>query len=433
MFYASQCRLGTLVLFAFVSAIAWKANASTLELDQALSIALQGNPGLAEIRQRAEALAQVPDQVGTLPDPTLTLGALSLPTDTFSLNQEAMTQMQVGLGLTLPFPGKLGLRKDAAEFEARAAISDISQALLNLEMNVRSTWWNLFFLDRSIEIVQRNQNLFRGLVKVAETKYATGQGLQSDVLLAQVELSKLLDLKINLDSARRTQAARINALMGRSSALPVSLPKHADERLPVLPIEAVLYKTALQKNPALASLRSSIKAASTKVALAEKDYYPDFKIGAAYGSRQGFNSNGSPRPDLASFTLSMNLPIFTGTKQDRALDQRKAEKLKTEYALQDSIVQLHEQIDAALADLKADRDKTSLFKSGIIPQATQTVAAMLSSYQVDKADFLNLVRSEIALYNYETEYWKALSSGWQAWAKLQSETGASFIKDMNHE
>lgn len=433
---ANLIRLSIAMLLVPLTAMAHEDTTiprDTLTLQRALKIALENNPGLSEIKERAKALSQIPDQVGTLPDPTLSLGALSLPTDTFSMTQEAMTQMQVGLGLTLPFPGKLSLRKEAAGFEAKAAGSDVREAQLVLVKNVRSSWWNLFFLDHAIEIVKRNQDLFRGLVKIAETKYETGQGLQSDVLLAQVELSKLLDIGFSLDSSRRSQSARLNALLGRSAALPIILPDHAEEPLPSLPNETVLYKTALQKNPALESLRSSIKAAGTKVALAEKDYYPDFKIGAAYGARQGFNSNGSPRADLASFTVSMNIPIFTGTKQDRALDQRKAEKLKTEYALQDGIVQVDERIDAALADLKANRERAGLFKLGIIPQASQTVAAMLSAYQVDKADFLNLVRSEITLYNYETEYWKALSSSWQAWAILQSETGAPVNKDTNHE
>ena len=64
-----------------------------------------------------------------------------------------------------------------------------------------------------------------------------------------------------------------------------------------------------------------------------------------------------------------------------------------------------------------------LFRS--IPQSEQTTAAMLAAYQVSKVDFLNLVRAQVTLYNYETQYWKALSSGWQAWARLEAAIGAT--------
>lgn len=411
------------------------ADRGSLDIDRAVGLALKGNPGLSEIDARAKALAQVPDQVGTLPDPTLSLGAVSLPTDTFSTTQEAMTQMQVGIGVTLPFPGKLGLRKEAAEFEARAAKFDVNEARLVLVKSVRSTWWNIFFLDRATDIVKRNQDLLRGLVKIAETKYKTGKGLQSDVLLAQTELSKLLDAGISIESSRRGQTAALNALLGRSISTPVILPDQATLALPSVPGEASLFRIALDDSPALSSIRAEIKAARTKVALAEKDYYPDFRLGTAYGFRSGYNANGSPRADLASVTISMNLPIFTDTKQDRALDQRKAEALKAQYALQDNIEQVDAQIDASLSDFKANRERAMLYKTGIIPQANQTAASMLSAYQVDKADFLNLVRAQVTLYNYETQYWKALSSAWQAWAKLQAAIGVPVQNAMekNHE
>ena len=52
-------------------------------------------------------------------------------------------------------------------------------------------------------------------------------------------------------------------------------------------------------------------------------------------------------------------------------------------------------------------------------------ASMPAAYQVNKADFLNLVRAQVTLYNYETQYWKALSSGWQAWARLEAAVGTA--------
>jgi cobalt-zinc-cadmium efflux system outer membrane protein len=400
-------------------------SAMPLELDHAVAIALEGNPGLAKITARAHALAELPAQVGTLPDPVLSLNALNLPNDTFSLSQEAMTQMQVGIGFTLPFPGKLNLREQAAEFAAKSAEFDVDEMRLVLIRNVRSTWWSLFYLDRAIAIVKRNQALLRELVKISETKYQTGQGMQSDVLLAQVELSRLLEIGITLDANRSTQAAALKALLDRPSATAIILPVQIDETLPNAPDVESLRLIALNTRPVLFSQRNALEAARTQVALAEKDYYPDFKLGAAYGFRSGTNPNGSARANMTSLALSMNLPIFSGTRQDRALAQRKAEVIVEESAVEDKQVQVQAEIEQALAEYHANREQASLFKTGIIPQARQMTAAMFSAYQVNKADFLNLVRAEVTLYNYETQYWKALSSGWQAWARLEASVGTA--------
>ncbi len=84
-----------------------------LTLDRAVEIALQNNPGLAGLRARADAMRTMPSQAGALPDPILSLNAMNLPTDTFDLDQEPMTQIQLALSQSFPFPGKRKLREEA--------------------------------------------------------------------------------------------------------------------------------------------------------------------------------------------------------------------------------------------------------------------------------------------------------------------------------
>lgn len=383
------------------------------------------NPALASRKSRAAAMGEIPLQLSTLPDPMLSLNAVSLPTDGFSTTQEGMTQLQLGIRQALPYPGKLALRAETATAMATAASFDVKETALIIIRNVQLTWWNLYFLDRAISIVQRNQVLLRQFVRIANTKYKTGQGLQSDVLLAQLELSKLLDVEISLKSARRDQAASINALMNRPATASVLLPVQMGEVLPIAPEAMALLQQAKTIRPMLAAQRSTVEAARSRISLAEKDYYPDFSVGAVYGYRSGNNPNGSARADLSSIMFSMNLPIFTDSKQDRALAQREAELSKEQFTLEDHILQVDADITRALSDYRAAYEQSLLFKTGIIPQANQTVASMLASYQVNKVDFLNLVRAQITSYNYETQYWKAISQAKQAWARLEAAVGHS--------
>jgi outer membrane protein TolC len=400
------------------------AQAAVLSLEDAVNLAASSNSGLASMKSRAKAMAEIPPQAGSLPDPVLSLNAMNLPVDSFSATSENMTQMQVGIAQSLPFPGKLFLREQAAGFVAESAAFDADEMRQRIIRNTSIGWWNLFYLDQALSIVVRNQVLLRQFVRIAESKYKTGQGLQSDVLLAQVELSKLLDVEIALKAARRGQAAQLNSLMNRPANTPVLLPHTAPQSLPLTPKLELLRKLAAQKRPWLAAQQSAIDAADRRVELAKRDYYPDFKLGATYGFRSGLNPvNRQSRPDFTSIMLSFNLPIFTGSKQDRALAMRKAEAETETFSLQDRRTQVDAEIEQGLADYHAAYDQALLFKTGIIPQASQTVASMLASYQVNKVDFLNLVRAQITLYNYETQYWKALSSGWQAWARLEAAVG----------
>ncbi len=184
-----------------------------------------------------------------------------------------------------------------------------------------------------------------------------------------------------------------------------------------------LLQRAQVARPSLAAQRQRMGAARSQVDLAKKAYAPDFKIGALYGLRSGNNPDGSSRADLGSIRFSMNLPLYTGSKQDRAVDQRNAEWMAQKYRLQDQRNEVASQVQQAMTDYRRAGEQVALFDQEIIPQARQTVDAMMAGYQVGKVDFLNLVRSQTTLYNYETQYWNALSAANQALARLVAAVG----------
>ncbi|MDX8380911.1 MAG: TolC family protein [Ghiorsea sp.] len=371
----------------------------------------------------------VPEQMGSLPDPVVSLGALSFPTDTFNRGQENMTQLQIGISQSLPFPGKLDQEEAAARFLADAASFNLDELKLKLLSQTQVRWWNVFYLDRALDILDRNKVLLRQFIKVAETKYKTGKGLQQDVLLAQLELSKLLDSEIQLNALRRQEEARLNALLNRDSSLAIILPSTVDEILAELDDESTLVEEALNNRPALAQQQQYISAAQAKVSVAEKDFYPDFKLGVSYGFRKSNPITGLDRADLGSLTLSMSIPF--GGAQDAGLSQKEAEAAQAEFGYQDTRAQVQGEVGVEVASYQQAKQQASLFKQGIIPQAKQTVASMLAAYQVNKVDFLNLVRTQITLYNYETQYWKVFAQAKQSLARLHAAIGTSMEK--NHE
>ncbi len=400
---------------------------TALSLQKALNQAEGNNPSLAAIRARYDALKAFPPQAGSLPDPVVSFNTINLPVDTFNIPQEAMTQLQMGISQAFPFPGKLKLRKEAAEWEARAAGDDVAEWRLRLLRDVEVLWWRLFYLDRALQIIAANQDLLRQFVEIAQTKYTVGQGLQQDVLLAQLELSRLLDQQLQLEGLRGQEAARLNALLDLPADTPVQLPSGVERILSESLPEAELFARAERARPLLAAIHKQIEAARSRVKLARKDFFPDFKVGAFHGFRSGHNLDGSSRADFLTLKLSMNVPLYFASKQTKALDQRQSELLRQQFQWQDIWNRVRAEISAALADYRRARKQVVLFDQGIIPQARQTVASMLAGYQVGKVDFLNLVRSQITLYDYEIKYWKTLAEARQSLADLKAAVGGDVV------
>ncbi len=405
--------------------------AKLLLIEAAVATAVENNPSLSEMQARYEALAEIPSQLGTLPDPVLSLNALNLPTDTFHVGQEAMTQMQIGLSQVMPFPGKLALREGASEYEALAAGNSVDEMRLLLIRNTKSNWWQLFYLDRALEVVESNQDLLRQFIQVAKTKYEVGDGLQQDVLLAQLELSKLLDQKIRLQAVRRNQAIQLNVLMDTPPDKVIVLPGKVSTHLPDLIKEDLLYERVESVRPLLKEKENNVNAAQSRLELARKQYYPDFKLGVAYGNRSGDNPppRGDARADFLSVMFSVNLPIYQKRKLDRAVGQRRLELRKSHDSLRDKRGVVRSEISSATTDYLEAKELVALFQGGIIPQARQTVASMLAGYQVSEVDFLNLVGSQVTLLNYEVQYWKALTDANQALARLVAAVGEEEVNE----
>jgi outer membrane protein TolC len=401
------------------------SSGNTLSLQDALDIALRNNQGLAQLQFNAEASSAIPSQDGALPDPILGFNALNLPTDTFDRDQEPMTQMQIALSQTFPFPGKRGLKREASERDASAAGKQVLDKRLQIAAAVRGAWWQLAYLDHAIQIIQQNQGLMRDFVEIAQTKYKVGKGLQQDVLLAQLELSRLLNRQLPLEGMRNAAQADLNTLMNRPANQAIRLPEVLpNANLPELPAESELLEQALGVRPILDVERERVEAARLRMDVAKKDSYPDLKIGAAYGFRDYTDPTGRDVPDLASFLVSINVPIYSSSKQSKLYEQRSSDYFGSKHAFNESVRTVDAAIARNYAYYQAARDQVALYGQAIIPQAQQTVSAMLSAYQVNKVDFLSVLNTQITLYNAQISYWEALSNAKKSLASLAASVGS---------
>jgi len=399
------------------------ADESILTPERAVGIALEDNPGLAEIKERAAAMAAIPSQEGSLPDPTLSFGALWLPVASgLDLHKDDFTMMEVGVSQTFPFPGKLALKEKAAAFEAEAVAETAEEARLQLIREVILQWWQLYALHRSLEIIGETEERLKQLSEIADSQYRVGKGLQQDVLSALLERTKLAKEKAQHVGMHRAAIARLNALLNRPADHRLRLPGEVPTELPDIRSAKDLQAQSAQSRPLLAERKKAIDAAQTRLELAKKDYYPDFTVGTAYAFRQN-NPNGQSRSDYASFQIAMTLPIYTDRKQAKAVDQRQSELLKERYALDDAERKIQTEINESLALYQGSREQFGLLKNDVMPLAKQTIAAALAAYQVGKTDFQSVIRAENAWFDYRNQYWQALTEAHQALAQLAAAVG----------
>lgn len=394
-----------------------------LSLDHALARALAQHPRLAQQQAQAEAAARVPAQAGSLPDPELQLNALNLPVDRFGIDDENMTQLQIGVAQRLPFPGTLSLRREAAEQVAQAAQAQLAETELQLLEQVESHWWELVYLQQALAIIARHRDLLAQSAAIAQTEYRVGKGLQQDVLLAEVELSRLAERRIELSGQQDKTRAELGPLLGMAAAAPLRVAVPEQPALPDLPATAELVKQARLARPLLSVKRSELAAARSRRDLARRDYYPDLAVSARYGFRQGRDARGRERTDFASIMLSLEVPLYFAGKQRQHVAEQGARVTARTEALAVALLQLERELGAARADYRRWQQRAQLLTERLIPQARQSVRSMQAGYRADQVDFLNLARARVSLLEFEQQHWRALTRARQALTRLQALTG----------
>ncbi len=398
-------------------------------LYQLIQEGLENNQSIQSLEFIVQSLKEEIDFAGSLNDPRLGVGLLNLPTDTFNFDQEPMTQKQIFIAQKIPWFGKLSLQSQQAALKAikQAAILDAKR--LELARQIAVAYYELSFVSSSQEINERLIGMMNQLLRVAETKYAAGSGLQQDVLHAQVELSKLLDEKIMLEQKHRTLEDQMNGLLNRENFIPIPLP----QRLPYpdLTVQTKELQTlALARNPWLKVRQAEIDKAAVETQLARKDYWPDMDFKVAYGQRDESKA-GQDWADFFSASVVMNIPLWKKNRQDKKLSANQSRHQAALRSYQNLVRSLPHKIDALATDIQNIQKNYRLITDALIVQAEQWAHSSLAAYEVGKVEFNTMLTAQIRLLRFELQSVNYLLSLYKKRAELEEVLGGPMsFKDL---
>ncbi len=388
------------------------------DLQALVTEALKANPEIKQMASLHTASKEAIRPAGALDDPEIGFAFKDIPVDTWKLNQDEQTQKMVELSQKIPFPGKRRLRSEVAEEQARSDQHVYREKANEVRAKVVITYWALSMASANYDLTQKNKLFWEQVVRVAETRYGVGQGQQAEVLQAQVELGNYLDRLFQWSQKQESARAEINALRSQPPQAAVPRPQALRPRPLTLNLEQMLSLT--EARPQLQALKALIVKQEKAVALARKDYFPDFTVTLAYGIRDTLQPPiNQPQADMFSSKVMMNLPIWHASKIKPRIREEQARQNAAKEAHQAGSNQLNAMVKDRHAKLQRLSKQISLFDQGIVPQARQATAAALASYQVGALDFGQLYQNQIAVYNAEMQLQEYLKDFEENWAELE--------------
>jgi len=394
----------------------------TENLNQLIETALSGNPELKASASRWEMFKSRVKQAGSWEDPMLMLKIQNgIVTDPFSFTRDSMTQKVIGISQQIPYFGKTALREEVALHEAEAQHFAHAERRLEITRMVKEAYYQIGSVDHELHLLQKNLDIMDTFITLAETKYSVGQGAQQDIFKAQLERSKMLDMKITLEQQRKSQVIALNALLYRPADTTVGeIPEFGID--PELPKQQDLVALAEANRPVLKGLAAQVLKGRGSEALARKESYPDFNVSFEYMQRQP--AMGSDGADMYSLGVTFNLPVRKERRQAMVAEANSEVTMATE-----EMNATRNSISSGIADLLSQMERrgklVDLYKRGIIPQAEQALESATIGYRVNKVDFLTLLDSRVNLYNFEHQYYDSIADFQMKKAQLEALVGGS--------
>lgn len=397
----SPLRLAALAILSLAAtSAATSAGAEGLSLEAAERMAVESDPSLQAVQSKREALDELAVASGQLPDPILRTGLMSLPTDTWELGQEPMTQVQVGISQKFP-RGRTRELSSEQTLEQSAALGEtLGDQSLRIVLSVREEYLEVLKQVRLAEINAEAIAAFSDLADITQDYYATGQVQQQDVLRAAVELARVEDRATRIAQEEDRARSRLETWIGPAAY------RELDGEWPQLgtlpSLDAI--RSGLSEHPRIKALQQQVKAADTGIELAEQRYKPEFGIDLTYGGRGGNDMDGSSRADLFSVMVMMDVPLFHKNRQDRYKAAAVSESAAAAFARDDVYRRMRSEAAMQAATLQRQQERIRLFEESLLPDAKFNAEAAFSAYQAALDSLTTLMRARITEYELQLEY-----------------------------
>jgi outer membrane protein, heavy metal efflux system len=387
-------------------------------LDALVEEALAQSPMITSARKHWQALTKVPIQVSTLPDPTVGLQQLTVGSPQPFSGYETSDFYYTGFGLSqdIPGPGKLGLRARQAEQEAETAHDAYLVQQRQVVEQVRESYFNLFYVRKMLDSLHETQAELNRVAATSEAQYQVAMAQQQDVLKAQLEQTEILtDLETNQEEFAQGQA-NLKAIVGRDQdSAEIAIGEITPTNLAIA--DRQLRQLGLANSPVLQQAHAMEGESDAALAMAKRDYLPDFNVGYAY------QKTGPGLRDYFMLSLGVKVPLYFWRKQTPAVEQAALEKesvIADSYSKRLSVLtDLENQVVA----LRTSDRVLKLYSDGLIPQAEETLTSSTAAYRVGKVDFQTLLSAVVDVLRVKQEYFRSLSDHEITVAKIRQTIG----------
>lgn len=395
---------------------------SALSLNDALQIALQDDPAQKRYQALKSSLIAQGNYAATLADPTIKLGVANIPTDSFSLDSDPMTQLTLGVAQQFSRGSTLETTKKGFILQSEMAVFQGLDRRLLVKKTVRHLWFNLLFNEKSILLVDQNKQLLNSLYRDLASQFSLGLAEHEDLIAVEIELGLLDEKLARLRQQSLAYRSVLSEWIGAEAyqTLQPELPEWAQTLSYIKHSETLNYQhyALLSTHPKVKALQQNILVANSNIVLAEQDYQPRFKVELGYGHRLSDLDSGQGRSDLLSGFVSMDIPLFTDQRQDQKMIVAQHNKGQKQAEHQLLLRQFNAQLNREISDYQQLLARQQRYQESLLKQARRHAETLERSYQSNTRPFKSVIEAYIHELNLALEYQQLYFDGLKRLANI---------------
>jgi cobalt-zinc-cadmium efflux system outer membrane protein len=394
--------------------VAASAEPLRLTRKEAMDAALARNFSLIAAREQVEeARAQVV-MAAAFPDPSV-FADVTGQKRVWDPHSSAGNDQ--GVSVTVPFPGKTGLRRDVATAALKAAELNLTLLRQQVASQAAQAYDAILVAQRHKEDLTKSKAFAADFLEKTKARFLAGTVPKVDVIKAQVDVAQAENDLIANERSAATARATLNRLMGRLGGAPIDVAESLEVPPPLPPIEN-LETLAESSRPELQTLAAQLEGAKAATKLANKFWQPDLSLSVARNADQG-------APTSYTSSISVGVPVLFWQHRNGEIADARHREIEIAANLSDIRTQISLDVQSAFANASTALRQAIFIRDELLPEAREVYRVASASYGLGGASALDLLDAKRTLVDAERQYADALGAANDAEAALELAIGTA--------
>ncbi len=382
----------------------------SLTLDQALEMADQRQPEIAEARAMVEAAEGRARQAGAFPNPEAIVSAQQLP---LSGNQPNEKEYVAGVGQTIPLGGRLGKARQAELLDREVRARGLEVKRRDIHRRVRSAFATALYQEKAHQAQTQIQQSTAKAEMTTQVRVEAGDALPEDLARVGMELARA---KVELQRAESLREQALTALasaMGDATSSVKSLAGTLEETFEIPTLETLAANLSAQPESVLAD--ADIRARNARVDVAKAERIPDVKVELLYHRLEASQAN--------TFDVGLSIPLPLFNRNQGKLREARAEVAAAEARSRMTQNELTTRLRESYLQLTAALASSRTLKTEILSRAETVVKGAEARYAAGDISLAEILPVRRDLAAVQLSYLESLRDVMQAWAALSPYVG----------